>query len=71
MATREDFEAAAGGLDKAIAFEHATLLCGDEFLPAFALAVRYGGEAGPEYWAWLIECLAQEERDFALSEVSS
>lgn len=64
QATRESFIEAAGGQAEAIAAENAALSIGREFLPPFALAVLdKESEGSPEYWAWLIESVEQQEAE--------
>lgn len=58
-----DFLAQFRTQNDAIAFEDQALSIGDQFLPAFARAVR-DGDAGyipaPEYWDWLCAQLSAE-----------
>lgn len=51
---RAAFAARFERLSDAAEFEGRVLAIGSEFLPACALAVRDGGAATDEYWAWLI-----------------
>lgn len=45
--------------------ENQILSVGDEFLPPFARTVRDGGEATPEYHAWLAAQVARMSAESA------
>lgn len=60
--TRETYLTHFENKDSAIEFETACLSIGTAALPAFAAAVRDGAEPAPEYWAWLIGQLEEQDR---------
>jgi hypothetical protein len=59
MATREQWIEACGSTSVAVNTEDYILSCGRECLPGCAIAVLDGAQPTADYWAFLLEQLAQ------------